>query len=138
MLLIRHVQQVIQLRQVGRDDIRQVNQFLHLCHHLLGDTLVKVTVVTQHRVHHHHVVLPTELQDKLLHNLCLLRRTQITRVESIEVHVHLLPVLDDALHLVGQVEERVCGVLRMCGQHRRGQRTHLKAHGRKHRNDRHQ
>ena len=97
-----------------------------------------MSVVTQDRIDHHERIGRAEALDKAANDLDLSGRTHIARVDRIKSDAELFPLINDARHLFGEIEEGKVRVLRVIGENRGGQRTHVKAHGRENRNDGHQ
>ena len=67
-----------------------------------------------------------EVIEKIGNNLKLFRRTQITGVNSVELHIQLFPLGDNLGHYIRQVQKGEVGILRMIGQYRRRQGANLK------------
>ncbi len=107
----------------------------HLLYHPSVKVGVQTSVVSQHRIGNYQTIRPAKVSDKLRNNLNLSRRTQVSSIDSIELYPLFLPLGNNLGHFVRQVEEGEIGILRMIGQDGCRQRTNLKTHRRKNRND---
>ena len=95
----------------------------HLFDHLLRHLAVEVSVVTQDRIDHHERIGRAEALDKAANDLDLSGRTHIARVDRIKRDAELFPLINDARHLFGEIEEGKVRVLRVIGENRGGQRN---------------
>ena len=115
--LIRFIEQVEQFGEIGRDDVRTMDELLHLVDHRSVYIGVQASVVAQHGVDHHQAVRRAEIADESVHNLYLTGRAEITGIEGIKLYFELFPLTDNLHHLIREVKEREAGILGMAGQH---------------------
>ena len=101
----------------------------HGAHHIHGLGGQEHAVVRQHGIHQRKTGRLEEVSYAAFGDLHLIQIAEKAGVHAVERQLQALPVIEDGMHLTGQVMEgEACHAAGLGGEHRRGQRAGLDAH----------